>query len=381
MRISILRFLLLLALVLAAGCGDRAVEGDLPVAARFAPDAELVVEGAGELFPFVQIMHVSRVDDGDLLVANSGRPPFVARLGPEGDARWVRGGTGEGPGEFTGIWDVFHGPGDVITVYDFASGRLTDFDLHGELVEMRLLSDFPHPRGPIALALRGAFGDGTFLGRPNFSIERTDEAGERALTFLFRIGGTGAVLDTIGVFPDGDLAPGGGSEIPLFRRRLVALAADERVFIGTGEEYAIREIDAAGREVRTLRRPYNARPVDAAMLDVLREEQLARVSGPEAEEWQRQVEARFRDPLTRPVLPPYQRMLAGPGDELWVQDYLAPTDTVITWSVFRDGDFAGIVDVPSQLDVRQVQEDAVIGIWTDELDVQTVRIHGLERLR
>jgi hypothetical protein len=67
---------------------------------------------------------------------------------------------------------------------------------------------------------------------------------------------------------------------------------------------------------------------------------------------------------------------------LWVGNYLRPMETDRRFSVFDpDGRWLTVVDVPDDIDVFEVGADYVLARWTDELDVEYVRVYGLSRPR
>ena len=62
---------------------------------------------------------------------------------------------------------------------------------------------------------------------------------------------------------------------------------------------------------------------------------------------------------------------------LWVPDYTLPAEPA-TWSVFDpQGRLLGTVDTPAGGEVTQIGSDFVLGTWTDEMDVEQVRMYRL----
>lgn len=57
-----------------------------------------------------------------------------------------------------------------------------------------------------------------------------------------------------------------------------------------------------------------------------------------------------------------------------------PGTTGRAWIVFDpEGRLLATVELPEDLVVRQIGRDWVLGTWRDALDVEHVRVHGLER--
>ena len=58
----------------------------------------------------------------------------------------------------------------------------------------------------------------------------------------------------------------------------------------------------------------------------------------------------------------------------------APTDEPRRWSVFdREGRWLGSVETPAGLSVREIGEDYLLGTWKDDVGVEHVRVHRLDR--
>jgi hypothetical protein len=80
------------------------------------------------------------------------------------------------------------------------------------------------------------------------------------------------------------------------------------------------------------------------------------------------------------VLPFYERFRVDDDGNLWVLDYRLERDDPYVWSVFDpDGRWLGEVETPPGGRVTHVGSDFVLGVWTDELDVQQVRLYDLEK--
>ena len=64
--------------------------------------------------------------------------------------------------------------------------------------------------------------------------------------------------------------------------------------------------------------------------------------------------------------------------ELWIRDPRAEAGQV--WHVIgRDRTLRALVPIPDRFDLFEVQDDAVVGRWRDENDVEFVRVYGLDR--
>jgi len=60
--------------------------------------------------------------------------------------------------------------------------------------------------------------------------------------------------------------------------------------------------------------------------------------------------------------------------------HLPPTDASPEWTVFSHaGVLLGTFTLPDRFEPFQFGGDYVLGVWRDELDVEFVRVYGLER--
>ena len=78
------------------------------------------------------------------------------------------------------------------------------------------------------------------------------------------------------------------------------------------------------------------------------------------------------------IMPVFSRLLVDEVGWLWAELYRFDVRAPMTWLVFGpNGEGFGSVDMPPDLDVRQIGRDFVLGVWRDELEVEYVRRHAL----
>ena len=78
------------------------------------------------------------------------------------------------------------------------------------------------------------------------------------------------------------------------------------------------------------------------------------------------------------IIPVFSRLLVDDEGWLWAELYRYEVDAPVRWLVFDpNGEGVGSVDLPPDLDVRQIGRDFVLGVWEQELGVQYVRRHAL----
>lgn len=199
-----------------------------------------VVEGALEE-QFARIASVFRLPDGRIVVTNLDHPPEI-RIFDESGAHLVSmGRSGEGPGEFRAIGWVQQVGRDSLLAYDYWKSRLTYFDTGGELLgSVPLIKIAGEPANSFSLG--GVFGDGSILARPNIMVPLGAEGQGRSPTPLMRFRPNVGALDTLAVIPDVEYyvaTPGQPAGLVLFGLRSAVLAAGERLFVGTAEEFRI----------------------------------------------------------------------------------------------------------------------------------------------
>jgi hypothetical protein len=95
----------------------------------------------------------------------------------------------------------------------------------------------------------------------------------------------------------------------------------------------------------------------------------------------RQVFERSIADLTAPgAFPTYTRLVADTYGHLWAERFTPPGESGSRWAVFdAEGAFLGHVAMPDDLEVTEIGADYVLGIHRDELDVERVRLHAIER--
>lgn len=395
-----LRYLVpLVALALVAGCGGTGdgSAGDLPPSAvrrdsagiriveSFAPAwgdssgwrvgveplLDLAESGTGDAHNFYSVLAVRRLPDGGIVVANHGSDE-IRKFSADGGFVGSAGGSGEGPGEFANLQQI-ELAGDSMIVLDW-DGRMAMFGPDLGLV---------HTMWPD----RNAAGI-RYLGNGNLLVEATvcgyDAVGlVRYPTVLVRFDLEGSGGDTIGWTRGveeytNDLL----SAAPLFRKSSVLDTHGDRIFVGSSDRMQIEELDPNGDTVRIFRIPDYGLALTA---DQVRAERDARLDVPlppgvtslppgyvDAVE-------DLPSPETRPA---YSNMLVDPTGAIWLRPFRAASEGggPVQWLVLGpDGTWLGGVDLPGNFRVTDIGLDEVLGVWTDEMDVEHPQVRRLSR--
>ncbi|MDT8368769.1 MAG: hypothetical protein RQ745_06150 [Longimicrobiales bacterium] len=307
------------------------------------------------------------------------------------------GRPGEGPGDLNGVWGMWGCGADTVAVAE--SGRVSFFTLDGAYV-----SSTPHSRIPPsslggAIEVQGVSADCRHLFLIDATMPNPPAVGEvgavagaaswfdrdrelRSAEVHFERSQTLGRKVTVTPWMTTFLLPWG--------RSTSWTTAGDLVYLGDGSSPVIEAFDLGGRLRRRI--VWEATPPiigrrDEARYDRLRARMIAIY--PDREEWVpelRQVSV----PETRPF---YVDALAGDDGYLWVQEYPEwagglndildtgdASDPPGRWLIFDPkGRLTATVKVPADYEVLSVAGDEVVAVWKDDLDVEYVRVHAIER--
>jgi hypothetical protein len=332
------------------------------------------------------------------------------------DARgtWLRsaGRSGEGPGEFQQLYRMRKITGDSLMALNPAS--LTSiFSPEGTFVRRFDLDPIPG-RGNLWWA--GALSDGTMVG---FSLQRKgtivrparDDAHEAyydipeqppfyrdsLLYMLFTM--EGQLIDSIGELPGQFLG-----ENQVYAPNAAHTVRDDMFYHSPGDRVEIRafrsmwgqqhqsSIESASQPpppIRLERIIRSAPPRDVRLTDEMKERHFDGERRRYAEFRARGVNALDEASLNRrleatpfpPTIPAHgNRMYADPVGNLWLQEYVLDQSAGQRWMVFDpDGRWLGSVETPADFALNEVGSDYVLGVWSDSLDVQHIRMYRIEK--
>jgi len=344
-----------------------------------------VVEGEA-VYQFDGVRDVARAPNGNIVVADGGTQE-IRIYDPQGRSIRILGGRGEGPGEFRGLASVLWAPADTIVGFDVVQRRANAFAPDGSLAWSTGL-DIGGVLGP-----PGRFEDGSYawatanLGEALSEIQAHPGEIVRIDAFLLRYSAESGVPDTVASFRGIDYSswqsPGGSTAFgfPLFGHRTTYTIRGTRAYVGFEDRYEIRTYESDGSLARILRRLDLDLSVTPEVVDSLVEVLLTEDAPDD-----RQTRTEYI--LARPVAErrtPYGDIRADPGEHLWVSNHHAGAPfpgvgSPTVWSVFDpEGRWLGDVAGPDHFRMVEVGEDYVLGLATDELDVEHVRIYGLTR--
>lgn len=325
-------------------------------------------DGPDQLFGITQSQ---LLPSGEILIVNS-RAHDVRVFDETGRHRRTIGRRGEGPGEFRSPWHAYPLPGDSLLVVDLYRA-VSVFDSQGAYAR-RFVPD--GRGGEMQGAPLGQFADGSLFFRRR---QRQDPAWtglRRSQVELVRVDVNGALATSFGVFDDQTVRYGGGPR-HLFGAWAQSAPYGMSIIYGPGDEFELREVNPDGRIVRLIRLDLPRRAVTEADIDAELESmrELMRVEG------QLQFFERLYAEADAPeYFPAHSNIRVDDQRRIWVQDYQPFSARVErTWYVFdADGAYLGPVVFPASFAVHQIARGNVIGRWTDDDDVEHVRVYGIE---
>ena len=334
-----------------------------------------VLEGPEE-YQLFQAFSAVRLTDRRIVVANGGsremrfyeeNGTFINSVGREG----------EGPGEFKMLRAIWPARGDSLAVYDYTNSmRISVFDSEGTFGRTFRLDP---ASTSIPLAQDLIWGNTVVSRSGIYDSDEVTDGLRRDSSLYCTHSMDGVVLDTLGRFPGGEMyarSMGQGQSIGVSRpygRRPIAVASSEYWYFGSTDSYEIEGYGHSGSLERIIRRDVANRPVTQALIDE-HQRRLRESGNPE-------ISRMWRDITLPETMPAHGRMLADAVDNLWVQEYRI-NDEPERWAVFDStGRLLGIVEMPAPGRVTEIGSDYVLGIWTDDMDVEQVRLYELVKRR
>jgi hypothetical protein len=329
---------------------------------------------------FFQVAGAFRLADGRIAVAERGERRITV-FEPDGSRGPSFGGEGEGPGEFRQLNNVFRWPGDSILVFDIQLRRLTLFDHEGRVgrtFQLEVTEEAPFG------AVQGVHGDGTILATGfTQSPPGGPEDGRRRYP------------SPVHVFaPDGTLGPpipfatdaesyyrtieGGFSLFPtLFARRTRAYAGPDFILRAANDAYEIRLHTLEGELRRIVRRTGVDRPITPQ----LRREAVERtLAGDRSNRDPAELRLILESMPVPETLPAFDRIVVDRHGRIWVEDYEPAPVERSTWRVFdAEGAMAAHAELPRRFQPMEIGDDYLLGVLTDELDVERVVRVPMER--
>ncbi len=319
--------------------------------------------------------------DGRIVVANTSTDELRV-FDAQGRHLETWGGSGEGPGEFTSLSQVYRWREDSLIAMYSQGRRLSVFDSAGNFGrafslqrdDKFFLVEAVSPAGIILtsdLFMRGSLPEG--LSRPEEH---------------FRVRGAEAeMVASLGSFPGTEWfsywsgTSGWGAEIP-FAHRISAFAWGELVVVAPSDTYEIKAFALDGTLRRIVRREHEVVVSTTAHIEVEIELQVGQADEGEKEAVRQELRERYELVPLPETFPAFRTAMADLTGHLWVREFDLPGEDKPNpvWTIFDpDGRVLGFVETPAGLNIYEIGDDYILGIARDDMRVEYIQVWSLER--
>lgn len=367
--------------------GIRIIENPAPPAGsrldwRIGPEPRVSIgERDGEApYLLYAAMDATILADGRIVVANNGSDE-LRFFDSTGSHLASRGGRGEGPGEFEGLYAVAPWAGDSIVAWFAPRLGISVFDGEGNYGRTVAIDHGARSSWlqPVAASVHG-------------SILAVYQWEDRDTIVLQLLDSQGAVQASLGTHPSSEpyfMHEGTEREMLYWttfgRDPVWGLWGDQAVF-GLTDRYEIKAFGADGSLVRIVRREHRRRSPTPADLDAFIEDRKIRYNDSDPSAYRSVPVAEYFPAF---AFGPDEQGGQRPGeimtdavDHLWIREYNPPREErpAPLWTVFDpEGRVLGFVETPPGLVIFEIGEDYILGHHHDELHVEYIQVWPLER--
>lgn len=358
------------------------------------------ITGAPE-YQFTDVVAAVRLSDGDVVVAERAASELRG-YDAAGSFRWRAGRSGEGPGEFRSLDFVGTTAGDSLVTYDGALLRAQLFDPQGRFARSYRVAITEGEGANRAAVADKAVGvvDGLLIVR---LAEYGDEVPngvvrwplERLATLDLEDGAGRSLIVLPGNEASARVREDGGWSLStyVFARGPEFGAADGRLAVIDTEAWSVRVFSPRdGAVTAVFRREVAPREASNTLFE-RHLDGIVRIVFPDPD----QAAAERVDGLRRmwrgfpraPHLPVLRSIHVDGTGHLWLQPYYVAGAEPPPFEILApDGTWLGSVALPPglhrafiqyQAPYMEIGDDYVLGVWTDELDVQYVRMYRIDR--
>lgn len=377
--------------------------GSLEAAEAWSLSAEPVIEIGAGADPEVALFRITDVValEGGRVAVGTNTPPQVRIFESDGTLAVTLGREGEGPGEFSSVGSVVPLGADSIAVWDADRRRMSVFTVvgqHGREADLSATAPLTAAAAPSTRTDAGfthllASSPGSlFLFAEGVFSSRSDPGVRRPELPAYRITTEGEEVARLGPFPGMEMFFGGAlGQMPLpLGTRTYATALHGALVVGTADVTEFRMYAPTGDLERIVRWPDHDRGVGGRFLS----------------RWSEMVDSQPRmremmQSIPRPErFPAYEGLVSTDAGKILVEDYAGPLGILPLrradhgpeafrpvrriperrWLVFdADGALAASVVMPAGFEPYAVRDGLVWGVFTDELDVESVRAYRLSK--
>lgn len=336
------------------------------------PTLQIGEESGSPEYLFSGVVGAVRLPDGRIAVAN--RSTGEIRI-YDAAGRFVAamGGRGDGPGEFQRLAWLGLSAGDSLLALDDASRRLSLFGADGTFHRSIQVGG----QGTGVPQVAGVFENGSVIvGERASALSARTGLSAPPLAFV-RYDRAGSPVDTLATVPGPEqltrVSQGGMSvTTPPFGRFPVGAARGARAFLSANDRFEIGVFGRDGRLRALIRRQGGPEPITTEQL----EEVIAAVHDDNARRAYRDAIAEMPRNRTMPV---FSEFVADATGSVWLREFGRREETA-TWHVVSpDGAPPVSIRLPGPFRPTDIGAEYLLGVWTDELGVEHVRLYPLRR--
>lgn len=330
---------------------------------------------------FAQIEGAFRLNDGRIAVINGGTND-VRIFDPAGRHLTSFGRSGAGPGEFRQI-TVAARSRDSVWLYDPRLKRVTAVHLGptpslaatvrvtavGGREEFGVVGRLPDGRWLVTTYVQPGFDGPPGVYRKEGSIGLLRPSADGEVDWVGRIPSAAIFVHS----PTGRLEDAAVGPIA-FSPWVHSTTSGDQVWFGESGSAELEILTRTGASVRA-RFPFEAAAPTKSSIASERHREMARARRGESF-----LEAKYSAKYLPERLPYYGGMVAGMDGEVWVLEFPQPSASTARYAVLaRNGTHIATVSVPMATRVRDIGQDYVLLVHTNEDGVESVRLHGLTR--
>jgi len=350
------------------------------------PESTIGIHEGEAPYMLHQVEDATKLSDGRILVANRGDDELRVY---DASGNWMEswGGRGEGPGEFDDLTHVDAWPGDSIVAWSGPGSSISVFDSEGNFGRsFKLESVHEGPFGgyvfPAAVTATGSI-----LAGQNPSVF------DRVVVEIR--GADGRLLSSLGEHPGiehhrVEFVSGSDRGVTMyeviFGPTVAQVPWGDLIIHSLNSHYEIRAFADDGTLARIVRRDHEARAPSNEEIEAYIEERLssypANWAPDQIETYVAEQRRLYQSVPVAENMPAFTSVIVDKLDHLWVEQYELPGEERpgSLWTVFdAQGRVQGFVETPDALEIFEIGEDYILGLWRDELEVEYVQVWELER--
>ena len=331
---------------------------------------------------FVHIAGVARGPSGMIAVAD-GQLLSISLFAADGALVATMGRRGEGPGEFGSIGSLVSDPEGHLVAFDDGHQRLSEWTFQGDFVRNTRLERQGSNR---SIAQVGRFGDGRWYAK---EVEQVVAVQVNSM-----------VQDTVGFFELVDGVVGGvltrvpagittqvelGGQIMgrgvLLSPHSLGVTWGRCLLVGTSDTPVLRVVDSRGGEVGEVDLMLEVEPATEDHRSEWVSQMLAMAGGMAGPQQRTMFETLAEATPMADRIPFGSHLLVDDLGYIWAQRYKLPRGAGSPeWRVFtQTGRVAGTVILPERFHAVEISATNILGVFTDELGRQDVRVYSLDR--